>query len=209
MMSDSLLTKEQARKVLLKNQENIVRKASDGKTLTTSEQEILLKIAAEEAPAAQSLTAQQLATELGISRRTVFHLRKVADGPKGTDVEEWKDFLQTRAAENVDGLHDDHLPEELQKTRHQLLRAQAGKEEALRRLKEIELEKEEKGLVPLGDAQKAIKRVLGPLRALLEAYPKANAHSANPSDALHAEGVMEEGMDKVFEMLQRELDNDA
>jgi hypothetical protein len=208
-MSDSLLTKEQARKVLLKNQENIVRKASDGKTLTTSEQEILLKIAAEEAPPAQSLTAQQLAIELGISRRTVFHLRKVADGPKGTDVEEWKEFLQSRASENVDGLHDDHLPEELQKTRHQLLRAQAGKEEALRRLKEIELEKEEKGLVPLGDAQKAIKRVLGPLRALLETYPKANAHSANPSDALHAEAVMEEGMSKVFQMLEKELNGHA
>ena len=204
-MADSLLTKEQARKVLLKNQENIVKKAAEGKVLTTSEQEILLKIAGDDAPPAQTLTAQALATQLGISRRTVFHLRKVADGPEGTDVDEWKEFLEMRASENVDGLHDDHLPEELQKTRFQLLRAQAGKEEALRRLKEIELEKEEKGLVPLGEAQAAIKRVLSPLRALLDAYPKSNAHSVNPADAIHAESAMEEGFTKVFQMLEKEL----
>ncbi|MAF44270.1 MAG: hypothetical protein CMI54_08950 [Parcubacteria group bacterium] len=204
-MADSLLSKEQAKKVLLKNQENIVKKAADGKVLTTSEQEILFKIAEEEVAPVKVLTAQQLATELGISRRTVFHLRKLHDGPEGTDVEEWKEYLEMRAAENVDGLHDDHLPEELQKTRHQLLRAQAGKEEALRRLKEIELEKEEKGLVPLGDAQMAVKRILSPLRALLDAFPKANAHAANPANPIQAETAMEEGMTKVFEMLEKEL----
>ena len=204
-MADSLLSKEQAKKVLLKNQENIVKKAADGKVLTTSEQEILFKIAEEEVAPVKVLTAQQLATELGISRRTVFHLRKLHDGPEGTDVEEWKEYLEMRAAENVDGLHDDHLPEELQKTRHQLLRAQAGKEEALRRLKEIELEKEEKGLVPLGDAQMAVKRILSPLRALLDAFPKAIAHAANPANPIQAETAMEEGMTKVFEMLEKEL----
>lgn len=204
-MGESLLTKEQARKVLLKNQENIVKKAAEGKVLTTSEQEILLKIAADEAPPAQTLTAQQLANELGISRRTVFWLRKHHDAPQGTDVAEWKEYLEHRAAENVDGLHDEMLPEELQKTRHQLLRAQAGKEEAIRKLKEIELEKEEKGLVPMGEAKRAVKAVLGPLRALLEAYPKANAHAANPSDPLGAEEAMEEGMAKMFEMLESQI----
>ena len=204
-MADSLLTREQAKKVLLKNQENIVKKAAEGKVLTTSEQEILFKIAEEEVAPVKVLTAQQLANELGISRRTVFHLRKVADGPEGTAIDEWKEFLELRSAENVDGLHDDHLPEELQKTRHQLLRAQAGKEEALRRLKEIELEKEEKGLVPLGEAQTAVKRILSPLRALLDAFPKANAHAANPSNPIQAEAAMDEGMTRVFEMLEKEL----
>ena len=208
-MADSLLSREQARKDLLKNQENIVKKAADGKVLPTSEQEILLKIAAEEAPEGKALTAQQLANELGISRRTVFWLRKHHDAPEGTDVAEWKEYLEHRAAENVDGLHDEMLPEELQKTRHQLLRAQAGKEEAVRRLKEIELEKEEKGLVPIGEAKTAVKRILGPLRALLEAYPKANAHAANPADPLVAEEAMDEGMTRLFQMLQDELDKGA
>jgi len=207
-MADSLLSKEQAKKVLLKNQENIVKKAADGKVLTSSEQEILFKIAEEEVAPVRVLTAQQLANELGISRRTVFHLRKLHDGPESTDLEEWREYLEHRATENVDGLHDEMLPEELQKTRHQLLRAQAGKEEALRRLKEIELEKEERGLVPMGDAKMAVKRVLGPLRALLDAYPKANSQSANPSDPLVAEQAMEEGFQRVFSMLEKELSED-
>lgn len=204
-MADSLLTKEQARKVLLKNQENIVKKAAEGRVLSSNEQTILLQIAGETSEPKPVLTAQQLANEIGISRRTVFYLRRHADAPESTDVDEWKDFLELRASENVDGLHDDHLPEELQKTRMRLLTAQAGKEEAVRRLKELELEQQEKGLVPLGDAKAAVKRILGPLRALLDAYPKANAHSANPSDPLLAEKAMDDGFIKVFQIIQKDF----
>lgn len=206
-MDESLLTPEQARKVLLKNQENLVKKASEGKVLSSSEQELLLKIATrdDEAPK-PTLTAQQLANELGISRRTVFYLRKNDNAPETCNLEEWRQYLEERAAENVDGLHDDFLPEQLQKTRHQLLRAQAGKEEAIRRLKEIELEKEQKGLVPMSDAKNAIRAILGPLKAILEAYPKANAQAANPADPLMAEEAMEEGLFKAFQMIQKEIE---
>lgn len=204
-MAESLLSPEQAKKVLLKNQENIVKKAAEGKVLSPNDQTILLQIAGEVPEPQAKLTAQQLATELGISRRTVFYLRKHHDAPSTTDIDEWKEFLEMRAAENVDGLHDDHLPEELQKTRMRLLQAQAGKEEAVRRLKELELEQQEKGLVPLGEAKASVKRILAPLRALLDAYPKANAHAANPSEPLLAEKAMDDGLIKIYQILQKEF----
>ena len=77
------LQADEAKRVLLKNQENIVRKAAGGKVLTHAEQSTLEDIAA------KTLTAQELADELGVSRRTIFYLRRNADAPGGTDLDEW------------------------------------------------------------------------------------------------------------------------
>lgn len=191
------LKADEAQSVLLKNQENIVRKAADGRVLTAGEQTILENIIS------KPLTALQLAEELGISRRTVFYLRRNADGPTGTDLDEWKQYLEERSITDDSGQNDELLPEELQKVKARLLRAQAGKEEAMRRLKELELEQEEKQLVPSTAAEEVIKEVLGPVRAALDSLPKLVAHNANPAEPLLAEKAIEDGLDNVFKQIEK------
>ena len=153
------------------------------------------------------LTAQQLADQLGVSRRTIFYLRRNAGGPRGTGVNEWRDFLEARSSCTDSGKMDSALPEELQKTKHRLLRAQAGKEEAVCRLKELELEQQTKNLVPMADAKEAVRRVLEPLRNLLDAMPQAVAAQVNPANPILAEEAMREGFDKIFAMMEKELGN--
>jgi len=190
------LAPDDARKVLLKNQQNIVRKAANGKVLSGKEQDFL------EGIAGQKLTAQELAAELGVSRRTIFHLRRNADGPKSTDVAEWREFLEARSSLDDSGKMDSALPEELQRTKHRLLRAQAGKEEATRKLRELQLEQESSQLVPAAEAREAIRKVLGPVRAALDGLPKLTAHHANPSDPLLAENAIEDSLQNVFKQIQ-------
>jgi len=194
------LQADEARTVLIKNQENIVRKAASGKVLTAPEKAILESIVS------KSLTAQELADELGISRRTIFYLRRNADGPAGTNLEEWQEFLEARAILDDSGQNDNLLPEELQKTKHRLLKAQAGKEEAMRRLRELELEREEKQLVPASAAREALRAVLGPVRASLDTLPKLAAHHANPGDPLLAERAIEDALENVFKQIEKYAD---
>ena len=105
------LQAEDAAKVLLKNQENIVRKAAAGKVLTAAEKATL------EGIAENAITAQELADALGISRRTIFYLRRNAAGPRSNNLEEGREFLETRSALEDRGQSDSMLPEELQKTK--------------------------------------------------------------------------------------------
>ena len=191
------LQAEDAAKVLLKNQENIVRKAAAGKVLTAAEKATL------EGIAENAITAQELADALGISRRTIFYLRRNAAGPRSNNLDEWREFLETRSALEDRGQSDSMLPEELQKTKHRLLKAQAGKEEAVRRLRELELEREEKQLVPAAEAKEAIKQVLGPMRGALDSLPKLAAHHANPVDPILAEQAIEEGLENVFKQIEK------
>ena len=100
------------------------------------------------------------------------------------------------------------MPEEIQKLRARLLKAQAGKEEATRKLREIELRRTEQNLVPMGDARKAIQKVLGPTRELLDAMPKAAAAKVNPVDPVHAEEGMREHLDQIFKQVEKALKND-
>ena len=150
---------------------------------------------------------QALAKALHVNVRTIGRLRK--DGaPAGFDVAEWREFLEQRVVADSTGLSDlsaDHLPAEIQKLRARLLAAQTGKEEAIRKLRELELRQKSDNLVPMAEAKDAIKRVLDPLAGLLESLPKAVALQANPVDPLLAEEAVRGGLDKVFEMMREEL----
>ena len=109
-----------------------------------------------------------------------------------------------RSAETGDGKTADKLPAEIQKYRAKLLRAQAGREEAVRKLRELELKTRSENLVPMSEAKESIRRVLGPLAGLLESFPKAVALQANPADPALAEDAVRGGLEKIFEMLGEE-----
>tara|TARA_R110000751_G_scaffold253874_1_gene353371 strand:+ start:660 stop:1313 length:654 start_codon:yes stop_codon:yes gene_type:complete len=196
---DVRLKPDEARLVLRKDVENIVKKAAAGKTLTKAERDLLESAAIDPT---KKLTVVELAKHLGITAKTVYHLRKNEQGPSGTNLDEWKAFLERRSLTTRDSKTGHHLSEELQDLKHRLLRAQAGKEEANRRLKELQLEQTELGLVPMGEAKAAIRRTLGPLRELLDTLPKAVALQANPAEPVHAEEAVREGLDRIFKMME-------
>jgi len=151
---------------------------------------------------------EALAKALHIGVRTIAHLRKQG-APAGNDLEAWRKFLELRATANLTGLNDvtaEHLPAEIQKLRARLLAAQTGKEEAIRKLRELELRQRSENLVPMAEAKDAVKRVLAPLAGLLESMPKAVALQANPTDPLLAEEAVRAGLDKVFTMMGEELE---
>ena len=108
-MADGKLTKEQAAVVLRKNQQNIIRKAAEGKTLSIDERRQLEEVAEIEP---EPKTAQELANALGVSRRTIFHLRKTANAPEGNVLSEWREYLEARALETGDGKSSSQLPKE-------------------------------------------------------------------------------------------------
>lgn len=204
----NLLTSEDAAKVLRKNLENVVRKAAAGKVLNRAEQDLLEGIIDTQGDGSRpkkikSWTA--LAKELGIARKTVWELRDKHKGPETFDLSQWKEFLERRASENPHWQNEENQSDEVRELRTKLLRAQAGKEEVTRKLKELEFAKAQAGLVPMADAKAAIKKTLQPLRSLLDAYPKSIAIMANPTDPQLAEEAAREGMKKVFEMVQKEL----
>lgn len=151
---------------------------------------------------AKAMTITDLAAALSITRKTIHHLRNTADAPASTDFEEWKAFLEARAADLPVAGNEQHQSEDMATLRKRLLRAQAGKEEANRRLKELQLEQTELGLVPMGEAKEAIRRTLGPLRELLDTLPKAVALQANPAEPVHAEEAVREGLDRIFRMME-------
>ena len=90
--------------------------------------------------------------------------------------------------------------------RLKLLRAQVGKEEAIRKLKELELERQSQNLVPMAEAREAIRRVLEPLREMLDGMPKAFAIEANPADPQMAEEAAREALDNVYRMIQKNVE---
>ena len=148
-----------------------------------------------------------LAAELGIGIRTISHLRKTAGAPKSNNVDKWRKFLESRAVETGDPGSVGNLPEELQRLRARLLKAQAGKEEAIRKLRELELKRQSDNLVPMSEARAAVRKVLTPLAGLLEALPKSVALQANPADHELAEEAVRAGLEKVFEMMQEEMED--
>ena len=204
-----LISESDAEKVLRKNLENIVRKASEGKVLTRAELEILDGVIEKQEEGApkkiRSWTA--LAKVLGVSRKTVWDLRDNQNGPKVMEVQPWVDFLERRANESPHWQNEDNQSEELREIRTKLLRAQAGKEEATRKLRELEYERAQAELVPMSEARDVIKKVLAPLRGLLDAHPKSCAVQANPSDPQLAEEAIREDLEKIFDLIQQHRDD--
>ena len=203
-MNEKKLSKEQADLVLAKNQENIIKKAAAGKVLTKHELEILHEVTGQ-APKKKKLTLDELAEALGIGRRTITYLRKDFGGPRSANLIEWQAYLIQRATETGDDKTADRLPAEMQKMRARLLKAQAGKEEAVRKLRELELKRRSDNLVPLAEAKAAVRAICEPLRSLLDSLPKSVALQSNPTDPVLAEEAIRAGLDKVFEMLNKEV----
>jgi len=204
----NLLTSEDAAKVLRKNLENVVRKVAAGKVLSRAEQDLLEGIIDSQGDGTRTKKIRSwtaLAKELGITRKSVWELRDKHGGPESYDLTTWKEFLERRASESPHWQNEDNQSSEVRDLRTKLLRAQAGKEDAIRKLRELEFAKAEAGLVPMQDAKAAIKRTLQPFRSLLDAYPKSIAVQANPTDPQLAEEAAREGMKKLFEIVQKEL----
>ena len=203
-----LLTSDEAAKVLRKNLENVVRKVAAGKVLSRAEQDLFEGIIDSQGDGTRTKKIRSwtaLAKELGITRKSVWELRDKHGGPESYDLATWKEFLERRASENPHWQNEDNQSSEVRDLRTKLLRAQAGKEDAIRKLRELEYAKAEAGLVPMQDAKAAIKRTLQPFRSLLDAYPKSIAVQANPTDPQLAEEAAREGMKKLFEIVQKEL----
>ena len=215
MNKPDLMTQDQAKLVLKKNLENIVKKAADGKVLTRPELEILDGIVAKQdaTKPKKVRTWIALAKALGVARQTVWELRDNHGAPKEIDLEAWQTFLEKRASESPHHDNEERQSDEVRNIRTKLLRAQAGKEDAIRKLRELELQRAKAGLVPMGEAKAAIKKVMAPLRGLLDAYPKTIALQANPSDPQLAEEAAREGLQKIFQLIQdeagKEQNNDA
>ena len=146
-----------------------------------------------------------LAKALGITSKTIYHLRAKHKGPLSTDPAEWAEYLERRALETGVSQSIALGPKDYQKLRLKLLRAQVGKEEAIRKLKELELERQSQNLVPMAEAKEAIRKVLVPLRELLEGMPKAFAIQANPTDPQMPEQAAKEALDNIFGMIQKNV----
>jgi len=159
---------------------------------------------------AATMTTATLAKAMGVTPKTIRLLRREHGGPAGDDVEEWGRFMMERASASDSTMQvaDEFMPEEIQRLRAKLLRAQAGKEDAMRRLKEIELKRTTENLVPMGDARKAIKRVLSPLRELLDQMPKAAGAKVNPADPVHGEEGIREHLDGIFQAMEKRLSDE-
>ena len=146
-----------------------------------------------------------LAKAFGITAKTIYHLRAKHKGPLSTDPAEWAEYLEQRALETGASQSVALGPKDYQKLRLKLLRAQVGKEEAIRKLKELELERQSQNLVPMAEAREAIRRVLEPLREMLDGMPKAFAIEANPADPQMAEEAAREALDNVYRMIQKNV----
>ncbi len=154
------------------------------------------------------MTVIALAKAMGVTPKTIRLLRKTQGGPVDNSVAQWKRFFIARASasDHTMQVSDEFMPEELQRLRAKLLRAQAGKEDAVRKLKEIELKRIQDNLVPMGDARKAIKKVLSPLRALLDQMPKAAGGKANPTDPVHGEESIREHLEGIYQAMEKEFE---
>ena len=156
------------------------------------------------------LTMAALAKALKVSPKTVRLLRRTQGAPEENDLEAWQRYMMERASASDKTMQvaDAFMPDDIRQLRAKLLRAQAGKEDAMRRLKELELEQKEKGLVPMSDARKAVKRGLAPLRELLDQMPKAAGAKVNPADPIHGEEGIREHLEGIFQTMERDFSDE-
>ena len=177
----------QAQRVLDADLGNILRKVKAGKTLTARERVI---VEASGKTTGKPLTWKDLATDLGVSPVTLWEWRKDKAAPSGRDVDDWKRYQKNREA--IGRAIGKFTAEEIADLKGSLLSEKTKREKAERRLKELQLEREEKGWVPYEDAEIAVCRILEPLASLLENCPKSYAMRINPDKPNYAEEMLRE-----------------
>ena len=94
------ITQEAAEKILEADFTNIVRKVRDGKTLTSTERaRVQARAAGSSATLTEAKTIVELASALGVTRRTLSNWRKMKGAPEPNpngshNVSAWRDFVQ-------------------------------------------------------------------------------------------------------------------
>ena len=188
---------EKARKILDADLKNIVSKVASGKTLTARERKIIEESTSEKLNAD---SVNELIALLGIARSHFYRIKKKDDAPKGLIISEWKDYLIKIEVGGVKEI----TSEEMIQLKAKLLKERAGREEIERKLKQLKLEREEKGYVPMEEAKQAITRVLEPIARLFSSIPKKYSLRMNPSDPDHAEQMLREMVEEVKRQIQSE-----
>jgi len=176
-----------ANKILKADIANIIKKARDGKTLTQAERKLVEEQVTDAPP---ELTISDLCSAIGISKPTFYEWKKDPAAPTSRSVEEWREYrLKKQTIGNGSGKF---TVEELTDLKGQLLAERTLRETAERKLKEIQLRRQEEGWVPMETAMDTLKRILEPLSRMLDVLPKAWGAQVNPSDPDHAESMLRE-----------------
>lgn len=176
---------------------NILSKVKAGKTLNGRERQIVENSAN---PESKTLTWKQLAQELLISSVTLWEWRKDSTAPKSKNLEEWKAWKEQKELTGKGS--GKFTAEEIANLKGSLLSEKTKREKAERKLKELQLEREEKGWVPFEEAEKALTKILEPLSSLLDNCPKAYALRMNPNEPEHAEEMLEEMVQDIKKQIQ-------
>jgi transcriptional regulator with XRE-family HTH domain len=188
---------------------NIYKKLQDGKTLTSREGKLIEEYEASQGKTQSSkrLTWQQLADKLGVTEATIHKKRKLEGSPTEPDVDQWLEYL--RATQSIRGRPMGITgSKQIEELRARLVEEQGRKEAALASLRELELKMKIESLVPETDLVDRIMETLIPLRRLLDALPKAIAHTANPGEPNVAEVAIRKGLDqRVFSEIERIMEN--
>ena len=186
-----------AQDVLDADLKNILSKVKAGKTLNGRERQIVENSAN---PESKTLTWKQLAQELSISSVTLWEWRKDSSAPKSKNLEEWKAWKEQKELTGKGS--GKFTAEEIANLKGSLLSEKTKREKAERKLKELQLEREEKGWIPFEEAEKALTKILEPLSSLLDNCPKAYALRMNPNEPEHAEEMLEEMVQDIKKQIQ-------
>ena len=186
------ISEDAARKILDADLKNIVAKVAAGKPLTVTERG-LVQQAAEERE--QASTVKELLVLLNISKSTYYSLKKKPGAPSGMELEAWREFLSIGKMAQANG--SPLTPEQIYQLKGRLLAERTAREKVERKLKELKLEREAGGFVPMEDAVASITRVLEPINRLLDGIPKAYAMRVNPQDSDFAETMLREMVQEI------------
>lgn len=205
------LSPDQAAKVLEGDLANLIQKVKDGRPLSQPERKRLEEIKSQTKEAASVV---ELSKALQVSRQAIYNWQKEDGAPASLNVAEWKNWLAMREAAGkqgtgrlaVDG--SKYTAEDIADFRGKLLKEQHLRQKAERKLKEIQLAKEEQGWIPVEEAQQIIRRTLEPLQRLLQNFPKRYAVQANPNDPDQGEAMLRECVEDLLRQVQVERGKD-
>ena len=145
-----------------------------------------------------------LADALGIAQNTLRSWRSDPTSPNSKDITEWRLWRDNRLP--TQGRDTGAKANSLADLKRTLLIEQGRKERALASLRELEVRRESKDLVPQSEVTETLLKTLTPLRRLLDALPRAVAHMANPENPMIAELAIRNGLDeRVFAEIQKIL----